>query len=86
MHDEKELKWFDRMNVKRPAHFLSDLEDTKENPLHKQLTRLRCSNWRIEGNVLKCDTPEGPLSQTVNTDVICLGTDDNGLPILREVV
>ena len=85
MYDDKELKWFDRMGVKRPLHIDLGVEDTAENPLHKQLKRLRTSNWRREGNYIIADTPEGPFHQYLDPKYIVLGTDDEGLPILKEV-
>lgn len=86
MYDESELKFFDRNNVKRPAHFPSDLEDSKDKPLHTQLPKLRTSNWRREGNYLVADTEFGPFSQTFNPDYICVGTDDSGMPLLRKAI
>lgn len=85
MYDEKELKWFDKMGVARPKHFDHGLVDTKENPLHTQLTKLKCSNWRSQGNYLLADTAEGVWSQRLDPAYICVGEED-GLPILRKVL
>lgn len=85
MYEDKDLKWFDRMNLRRPTHTEHGLEDTVENPLSKQLIRFRTSNWRRDGNMLVCDTDNGPLTQYLDPAYIVLGTDDDGLPILKKV-
>jgi hypothetical protein len=85
VYDEKELKWFDRMGVKRPDHFEHGLTDTTENPLSTQLPKLRCSNWRRQGNYLMADTPMGTWSQYLDPAYIVLG-EDNGLPVLHKVI
>lgn len=86
MFDEKTLKWFDYHGLKRPTHLPHGIKDTPENPLSEQLPRLTCRNWKLEGNVLSCDTEMGPLVQTLpSTDYICKGTDTNGMPILQKI-
>lgn len=85
MHDEKELKWFDRMGKNRPTHEEHGVVDTWENPLSEQLPRLKTRNWRLEGNTLIADTDQGPLVQTIPTNYICKGTDDKGMPILVKI-
>ncbi len=50
------------------------------------LKPLKTRNWRMKGNMLIADTDEGELAQTIPTDYICTGTDENGLPILKKVV
>lgn len=86
MFDEKVLKWFDYHGIRRPDHFPHGVTDTQENPLSKQIPRLKTWNWRMEGNVLKCDTSEGPFTQIIqSTDYICQGTGPDGMPILTKV-
>lgn len=86
MHNEKELKEFDKWGVPRPTHLPHGVTDTPENPLGEQLKRLKCTNWRMEGRKLICDTDQGVLVQFLpSTDYICHGTDDNGMPILKKV-
>lgn len=86
MQDEKTLKWFDQHGLERPTHLPHGVKDTYENPLSEQLVRLKCSNWRLEGNLLICDTDQGTLSQMLKgTDWLCKGTDDKGLPILTKI-
>ena len=86
MYDDKELKWFDRMKVKRPAHFEHGLEDTAENPLSKQLVKLRTWDWKRDGNYITCMTDQGKLTQYLDPSYIVLGTDDDGMPILKKLV
>lgn len=86
MYDEKELKQFDRWGVARPTHLPHGVVDTPEHPLGEQLTRLKCRNWRLQGNKLICDTDQGTLVQFLpSTEYICQGTDGNGMPILTKI-
>lgn len=59
-------------------------EDSWEHPISQKMVQASCWNWRMEGNILKCDTDFGPLSQHMPTNVVCLGEKD-GLPILKEL-
>lgn len=79
------LNWFDRMGQARPTHLSHGVIDTYEKPLSEQLVRLKCTNWRLEGNQLSCDTEQGPLSQTIDPGYICTGTSPEGLPILTKI-
>lgn len=81
MHDEKELRWFDRVGVARPTHEPHGTIDD----IRAQLKQAKCHNWHMVGNVLHADSDFGPFTQTLPTDVICKGTDKNGLPILTRI-
>lgn len=86
MFDEKTLKWFDYHGIKRPTHLPHGIKDTEQNPLSEQIPRLKTWNWRLEGMTLMCDTDMGPFVQNLGrTDLICLGTDGDGMPILTKV-
>lgn len=85
MHDERVLKWYDRVGKARPEHLPHGVKDDVENPLSEQLKRAKCWNWRIDGNLLLADTEFGPLSQRIPTDYICKGTDEDGMPILVKI-
>lgn len=84
--DEKQLRFYDDHRVARPSHEEHGLADTHENPLSEQLPRGNPRNWRMEGNLLICDTDFGVMSQAIDPSYICHGTDDAGLPILRRVL
>lgn len=86
MHDEKELKWYDRMKLARPKHFDHGLTDSVDNPLADQLPKVICTNWRSQGNFLLADTKHGVWSQYLGPKYICLGTDEHNLPILKKVL
>lgn len=81
MHDQKTLEWFDRMGKPRPT---SDIHGTDDD-VRSKLKMLECRNWRLEGNLLKCDTNMGPLVQSIPTSYICRGTGPDGLPILEKL-
>lgn len=82
MHDENELKQFDKWGKPRPSH---EPHGTAED-IRANLKRLDCSGWRLEGNLLKCDTDMGELCQTIDPSYILLGVDESGLPIFRKLV
>jgi hypothetical protein len=81
MHDEKELRWYDRMGVQRPSH---QPHGTIED-IQASMSQAKAKNWRMEGNKLIADTDMGELVQWLPTDIICKGTDDQGLPILTRI-
>ena len=81
MHNEQELKQYDRWGVRRPEHIPhGTAEDIRAN-----LKRLETTNWRLEGNKLIADTDQGPLVQFIPTNYVCRGTDEQGLPILDKL-
>lgn len=85
--DEKQLREYDRWKVERPTHEEHGLADTWENPISSRLTGANARNWRMEGpGHLVADTDFGPLHQNVGLDYICLGTDAQGLPILKKLL
>lgn len=80
---QKQLKEFEAWGKKAPTHDAHGT-DSWEHPISERMTRAKCHNWRMEGNMLKCDSDFGPFAQTMPTNVICLG-EKNGLPILKEL-
>lgn len=65
-----------------PKHW----EHGTEQEIRENMVRLRPGSWRLEGNQLIGQTELGTLVQTVPTDVILTGTDDDGRPIFQKVV
>lgn len=65
-----------------PKHW----EHGTEQEIRENMVRLRPGSWRLEGNQLIGQTELGTLVQTVPTDVILTGTDDDGRPIFKKVV
>lgn len=84
MHSDNYLKWFDRHGKKRPDHFEHGL-DSKDDPISKKLKKLKPSSWRMEGNKLIGETEMGSLVQFLPTNIICTGTDEEGMPILQKI-
>lgn len=56
-----------------------------EEDIRSRLKPVMPTNWHMEGNQLIGYTEMGKLSQTIPTDYICHGVDDNGMPILKRV-
>ena len=83
MFSEDQLKWYDRYNKARPTHIPHGI--TAEN-INEHMKRLQPESWRLEGNQLIGMTEMGPLVQTIPTDYILTGTDDEGLPIFEKIV
>lgn len=63
----------------------SHTEDSWENPLSNQLTREIPTNWRMEGNKLIGDTPNGQIVHFMPVDVLLVGTDKSGKPIFEKL-
>lgn len=57
-----------------------------EEELRKNMKQLKPNSWVLRGNQLEGMTEYGKLVQTIPSDYICSGTDENGLPILKQVV
>jgi hypothetical protein len=85
VYDDKQLAWFDGKGVKRPDIFKHELVDTKDNPLSAQLPKIKCANWRRQGNFLIADTEYGEWSQYLDPDYIVLGDGPDGLPLLKKI-
>lgn len=83
--DEKTLKEFERWKVAPPSHEEHGVADTFEHPLRERLISGNCTNWRLEGNELCCDSDFGPLRQVIPTDYIMTGVDAKGLPVFKKV-
>lgn len=74
--------FFKSYNMPAPeATTHGSIDDIKKN-----LTKLKPTSWHMEGNKLVGETEMGSLINYLPTDVICKGTDENGLPILEKIV
>lgn len=82
MFSEDQLKWYDKYNKARPTHIPHGI--TAEN-INEHMKELRPKTWHLKGNMLIGETDMGPLHQTIPTDVILVGIDENNLPIFRKV-
>lgn len=82
MHDEKELKWFDKIGEARPT----SEPHGEPDEIRGNLKKLMPDSWHMEGNKLIGQTEMGELVQHLPTDYICTGTDSKGLPKLKKVV
>ena len=83
MDEAERIQAFYRKHGKAPPkHF----EHGTEQEIRENMVRLRPGSWRLEGNQLIGQTELGTLVQTVPTDVILVGTDDDGLPMFKKVV
>ena len=84
-YSDGHLAWMQKHGQALPYH-APHSEDSEENPLSKKLTRLKITNWTLEGNLLKGETEMGPFVQTISTDLILDGVDENNLPRFKKVV
>ena len=83
MDEAERIAAFYRKHGKEPPkHF----EHGTEDDIKKNMVALRPNAWRMEGNKLIAETEHGTHVQTVPTDVILVGTGDDGLPIFKKVV
>lgn len=49
------------------------------------LEQVRPTKWRMEGNKLIGESEYGEVVQFLPTNIVCDGSDKEGLPILREI-
>lgn len=73
--------FFRRFNMPAPSTISHGLEED----IKEKLTELKPNSWRLEGNKLIGETEMGPLVNFIPTNYILEGTDDNGLPIFRNL-
>lgn len=76
---EREFQAWGKMPPSREIHGAGD-------DISKNLKKLEPTNWQLEGNVLKADTEWGELVQTIPTDYILDGVDENNLPKFKKIV
>ncbi len=83
MDEAERIAAFYRKHGKEPPkHF----EHGTEEDIKANMVVLKPKEWRQEGNMLIAEGDYGVHAQTIPTDYICAGTDDDGLPILQKVV
>ena len=83
MDEAERIQAFYRKHGKEPPkHF----EHGSEEDIKANMVPLKPKEWRMEGNLLIAETEHGVHAQTIPTDYILAGTDNDGLPIFRKVV
>lgn len=82
MHDERELKQYDRWGVARPEHHPHGSPDE----IRENLKRPDITAWRLEGNRLIATTSLGEIVNHIDPEYIMKGVDKDGLPILEKVI
>lgn len=83
MDEAERIQAFYRKHGKAPP---KHWEHGTEQEIRENMVRLRPGSWRLEGNQLIGQTELGTLVQTVPSDVILVGTDDDGLPMFKRVI
>lgn len=82
MLNDNEKEMYERWGKTPPSHTPhGDPDDIKSN-----LQPVIPKRWRQEGNMLIGETEIGRIAQTIPTNKMLAGTDENGLPILVDVV
>jgi hypothetical protein len=79
--DDETRKRFEKWGVPPPT---SQPHGTPQE-LKANLEPIRPSKWRMEGNKLIGETEMGVVAQFLPTDLICTGTDSQGLPIFKKI-
>lgn len=81
---DDELAEYARWGVAPPSHEAHG-QITPDN-IRDLLEPAKVERWWLEGNELCAETSHGFLRQTIPTDYICLGMDDEtGLPIFKKI-
>jgi len=76
-----DTEWFKKNDLPAPS---LETHGTDED-IRDKLKPLKTWGWKLEGNQLSCQTDHGPLTQTIPSNYICLGTDDSGKPLLKKI-
>lgn len=82
MLNDNEREMYERWGKNPPTHIPHGEPDDIEKNLKAPITR----EWRQEGNTLLCKTDLGEIAQIIPTDMMLVGTDKKGLPILKKMV
>lgn len=82
MFNDKEIGWFHKVGKTPPSHQPHGTETDIAQNMHP----IKPNSWRVEGNKLIGDTEVGQLVQNIPTNLICTGTDDDGLPVFKKIV
>lgn len=81
--NSQENKFYDKLGIEPPTSINHGVTDQN---MREKLLPANPRDWRLEGNMLYCMTDHGPLAQTIPTNYIMRGLDENNLPILVKVV
>lgn len=81
MHDQQTLREFEEWGKAPPIHTPHGTTDD----IRANMQRLLPKSWKLDGNRLTGMTEMGPFAQFIPTDYICMGTDQNGLPIIQKI-
>ena len=82
MLPERELKWYDKHGKTRPDH----QAHLRDDQISDSIQKLTPHTWRQEGNKLIGEVADGTrFVQTIPTDRLLSGVDDDGLPTFRKV-
>lgn len=81
MHDEKTLKWFEKMGKTPPTHEPHGDPEAVVKGMKKQLP----TEWKLKGNMLTGKTSMGQIGHTIPPNYILKGTDEKGMPILEKI-
>lgn len=79
--DTKTIAWFEENGLTPPSR----AEHGTEADVRSQMQPLKMWDWRLEGNQLHCQTDMGPFMQTIPTNLVLTGMNENNLPILVKV-
>jgi hypothetical protein len=82
MYEHEDTEWFRKLQLAPP----SVAPHGTDEDIRAQLKPLKTWGWTLAGNQLTAQTDHGPLTQTIPTGFICMGTDEKGLPILEKIV
>lgn len=81
MQEEKFNKQYQRWGAPLPSHE----EHGTPDDIRERLQKSVAESWHLEGNVLVAKTQHGEVRQTIPSNYICHGMDDNGLPMLQKI-
>lgn len=82
MLNPREDKDLEKWGQDPPEHIPHGSDDD----IRKNMIKMTPGAWRQDGNRLIGDTDLGEVVTFIPTDMMLVGTDDRGLPILKKVL
>jgi hypothetical protein len=79
---DDELKEFAQWGVAPPSH---EQHGVTPDNIRDMLEPAQVTRWWLEGNELCAESQHGFFRQTIPTNMILTGTDDQGLPVFKKI-
>lgn len=86
MQPKSSDSWYERHGVKPPEHIPHFSDEDLAKRMDEIRTGTKHGDWRQEGSKITCYRCPYNHSDSIPVDYLLMGTDKNGLPILKKIV